>query len=162
MNCILLRRAEDAPKFNPLEDAVLDDITPSIWDGPHVGKRLAEAMRTLRILPMGGAAGYGGTWPPYSYEFEDLLAQQEQGELEKTQRLQNRVRLLPSYSDVTRMEAAICWPAQYVMRHSLLLLRAVKDDRDRNPRDDQGRKVHRRHRAVERHRHRGRADRFVH
>ncbi|MBB4383676.1 hypothetical protein GGD61_008382 [Bradyrhizobium sp. SBR1B] len=32
-----------------------------------------------------------------------MLAQQEQGELEKTQRMQNWARLLPSYSDVTRI-----------------------------------------------------------
>jgi hypothetical protein len=35
------------------------------------------------------------------------LAQQEQGELEATQREQNRVRLQPSLRDVTRAEAAL-------------------------------------------------------
>ena len=122
MNEVLLIRRDDPLKFNPLEVAVLEDIAPPIWHGPHVGKRLAEAMRTLRGLPMGGVGGYGGSWPPYAYEFEDMLAQAEQGELEKTQRLQNRVRLLPSYADVTRMEAAICWPAQYLARTSWLLV----------------------------------------
>jgi hypothetical protein len=100
MGEMLLRR-DDPLKFNPLEDMVMDDIAPSVWSGPHVGKRLAEAMRTLRMLPMGGIAGYVATWPPYSCEWQDLLAQNEKGELEKTMRSQNRVRLLPSYSDVT-------------------------------------------------------------
>jgi hypothetical protein len=118
---VLLR---DPLKFNPLEDAVMDDIPPNLWNGPHVGKRLAEAMRTLRLIPMPAVAGYGAAWPAYSYEFEDLLAQQEQGELEKTQRMQNRTRVLPSYSDVTRMEAAIIWPARY-LRGLDHLLRAV-------------------------------------
>jgi hypothetical protein len=114
----------DPLKFNPLEDAAMDDIAPSVWSGPHVGKRLAEAMRTLRLLPMPTIAGYSTAWPAYRYEFEDLLAQEQQGELEKTMRTQNRVRLLPSYSDVTRMEAAIYWPARYLAR-SGWLLRAV-------------------------------------
>jgi hypothetical protein len=123
MGEMLLRR-DDPLKFNPLEDMVMDDIAPSVWSGPHVGKRLAEAMRTLRMLPMGGIAGYVATWPPYSYEWQDLLAQNEKGELEKTMRSQNRVRLLPSYSDVTRMEAAIYWPAKFLVQQDWLL-RAV-------------------------------------
>jgi hypothetical protein len=117
-------RRDDPLKFNPLEDAVMEDIAPSVWSGPHVGKRLAEAKRTLRLIPMRAVAGYGAPWPAYSYEFEDLLAQQAQGELEKTMRMQNRTRLLPSFSDVTRMEAAICWPARYLLGQ-MHLLRAV-------------------------------------
>jgi hypothetical protein len=123
MDCSLIRR-DDPLKFNPLEDAVIDDIAPPLWSGPHVGKRLSEAMRTLRMLPMRTVAGYCAAWPAYSYEFEDLLAQQEQGELEKTQRMQNRARLLPSYSDVTRMEAAIYWPARFLAQQEELM-RAV-------------------------------------
>ncbi|MCP3478004.1 hypothetical protein NLM33_49010 (plasmid) [Bradyrhizobium sp. CCGUVB1N3] len=53
---LLIRR--EAMKFNPLEDMVMDDEAPSIWDGPHVGKRLSEAMQTLRLLPMPGVCGY--------------------------------------------------------------------------------------------------------
>ncbi|WLA75063.1 hypothetical protein QIH77_07650 [Bradyrhizobium diazoefficiens] len=124
MSETLAIRRDDPLKFNPLEDVVMDDIPPSVWCGPHVGKRLSEAMRTLRLLPMRTVAGYGAPWPAYSYEFEDLLAQQAQGELEKTMRVQNRTRLLPSFSDVTRMEAAICWPARYLIGQ-MHLLRAV-------------------------------------
>src|SRR6516165_8085278 len=70
----------------------LIDETPPRWDGPHVGRRLMEAMRTLRMLPMPGVTGYRPAWPAYAYEFEDLLAQHEQGELERTQQQQNRTR----------------------------------------------------------------------
>jgi hypothetical protein len=111
----------DPMQFNPLEDLTMDDVPPPVWNGPHVGKRLAEALRTLRALPLPGYGGLGPLWPPYSYEFEDLLAQHEQGELEKTQKMQNRVRIVPSYVEVTRMEAAICWPAQYVRRPELVV-----------------------------------------
>jgi hypothetical protein len=99
------------------------DETPSTWSGPHVGRRLTEAMRTLALLPMGGGSS-SCQWPPYAYEWEDLLAQEAQGELERTQKLQNRVRLLPSSHEVQRMEAAICWPAEYLAR-LFHLLRAV-------------------------------------
>src|ERR1700748_2545550 len=97
-----------------LADELLDE-TPSTWNGPHVGRRLSEAMRTLAMLPMGGG-GSASAWPPYVYEWDDLLAQQAQGELERTQQLQNRIRLLPSSREVQRMEAAICWPAEYLAR----------------------------------------------
>lgn len=112
-------------KFNPLEDWAMDDIAPSTWDGPHVGRRLMEAMRILRMLPADVMRGYSAAWPAYGYEFEDLLAQQEQGELERTQRIQNRTRILPSYQDVTRMEQAICWPAQFLRENAEYLRRAV-------------------------------------
>ena len=87
------------------------------------GLRLCEAMRTLALLPMGGGSG-SAIWPPYVYEWDDLLAQQAQGELERTQALQNRIRLLPSSRELQRMEAAICWPAEYLAK-LFELLRAV-------------------------------------
>ena len=108
--------------ISALAEELLDE-TPSRWTGPHVGRRLSEAMRTLSMLPMGGSGGTS-TWPPYCYEWDDLLAQQAQGELERTQALQNRIRLLPSSREVQRMEAAICWPAEYLCP-LVHLLRAV-------------------------------------
>jgi hypothetical protein len=42
----------------------------------------------------------------------------------RTQQLQNRIRLLPSSREVQRMEAAICWPAEFLARLTHLL-RAV-------------------------------------
>jgi hypothetical protein len=105
-----------------LELELLDDA-PTTWTGPHVGRRLTEGMRTLAQLPMGSVGGYAA-WPAYSYEWDDLLAQQAQGELERTQQLQNRIRLLPSLRAVTEMELAICWPAEYLGRLPDLL-RAV-------------------------------------
>jgi hypothetical protein len=104
------------------EEDLLDE-TPSTWSGPHVGRRLAEAMRTLAMLPMGSGSGHA-VWPPYTYEFDDLVAQKEQGELERTQQLQNRIRLLPSSREVQRMEQCIVWPAEYLAQ-LIHLLRAV-------------------------------------
>ena len=108
-------------QFDPLDDA------PSTWDGPHVGRRLCEAMRTIRLLPMPAVAGYRGNWPPYVYEFDDLVAQEKQGELERTQKLQNRTRLLPSLREITHMEIAICWPVMFLSRsmHIVIAVNAV-------------------------------------
>ena len=106
-----------AEALEPL--TILDDV-PARWSGPHAGRRLTEAMRTLSCLPMGASAGRS-LWPPYSYEWSDLLAQNEQGELERTQHQQNTIRLLPSCREMTRMEMAICWPAQFLSAHPSLL-----------------------------------------
>src|ERR1700757_1993785 len=95
---------------------VLDilDETPATWNGPHVGRRLMEGIQTLRLLPTPGAIGFGSPWPAYIYEFEDLLAQEQQGELERTQKLQNRTRLMPSIREIGGCEAAIVWPACFL------------------------------------------------
>ena len=102
-------RCEPTPvPFDPLDDA------PAVWSGLHVGRRLTEAMRTLRMLPLGLSSGYGSTWPRYCYEWDDLVAQEQQGELERTQKLQNRTRLLPGLTEIGRMEIAICWPVEFL------------------------------------------------
>ena len=107
---------------------VLDilDETPATWNGPHVGRRLMEGMQTLRLLPTPGAIGFGSPWPAYIYEFEDLLAQEQQGELERTQKLQNRTRLMPSIREIGGCEAAIVEIASAV--NSVALAHAL--DRD--------------------------------
>ena len=103
-------------EYGAFQGRLLDlDPLPARWSGEHVSLRLCEAMRTLRLMPMGtGAPGYAPCWPAYRYEFQDLLAQQEQGELERTMQTQNRTRLMPSWRDITHMELAIRWPAQFL------------------------------------------------
>ena len=97
----------------PQEDAT----APSRWDGGHVGLRLCEAFRTLRSIPLAnGARGFQPCWPAYCYSWEDLLAQAEQGELEKTMAERNRIRVTPPGKDVTRMEIALRWPAQHLRK----------------------------------------------
>ena len=89
--------------------------------GPHVGRRLTEAMRTLSCLPMGEAVPSRSLWPPYSYEWSDLLAQNEQGELERTQHQQNTIRLLPSCARDDPDGNGDLWPAQFLSAHPSLL-----------------------------------------
>jgi hypothetical protein len=76
------------------------------------------------MVAIPGVGGYRPGWPSYVYEFEDLVAQKEQGQLERTQQLQNRTRLLPSLVEVSRMEIVIVWPAQFLAR-SLSIVVAV-------------------------------------
>jgi hypothetical protein len=111
---LLIKR--DDLKFNPLEDVVMEDIAPPTWNGPHAGKRIAEAFATLIQLPTTGLRSASGYWPAYSYEWEDLLAQQEQAEEEKTRERhqQNRSRVSPDIQQVSRMERALYWPVRYL------------------------------------------------
>lgn len=118
---IFLRAVEDVPPFDPLDQ---QDMLPSVWSGAYVGLQLVEAMQTLRLLP-NGARSSSSAWPPYLYEFDDLVEQQKQGELERTQKVKNRTRLLPSLNEITRMEAVICWPMNYLMFGSPQLVEAV-------------------------------------
>jgi hypothetical protein len=108
---ILLKH--DPAFLSPLD--LLAPELPKIWDGGHVGLRLSEGFATLRLLPMNGAPhGLPSAWPAYRYEFDDLLAQAETAELERTQRLQNRAKVLPSANEVTHAITATYWPIQYL------------------------------------------------
>jgi len=96
-------------KFNALEDGPMpDDRPPSVWHGPHVGRRIADAFVTLGAMPA-SRNRKSGLWPAYPYEFEDLLAQQE-----AEQRSPGPRRISPTIEQITRMEAALCWPAHYL------------------------------------------------
>ncbi|WP_407174421.1 hypothetical protein [Bradyrhizobium sp. STM 3562] len=87
---------------------------PSTWNGPHVALRITKGFTTLRLLPRRDRLGVRSAWPPHMYEYFDLVAQAEQGELERTMRQQNRVRIQPSANEIACMEAALGWPAQYL------------------------------------------------
>jgi hypothetical protein len=107
--------------WHPLDGVPAPDYVPPVWDGPHVGKRLVEALRILRRMPMNrGPRMFGNAWPGYMHEWEDLLAQQTRRE--EIERAQNRTRVLPSSIEITAMEAAIVWPARYLAVYPQLVL----------------------------------------
>jgi hypothetical protein len=113
-------------KFNPLEDAVMAEVLPARWSGSHVSVRIADAFSTLARLPSSSLRAAMGFWPAYQYTWEDLLAQrqQEAEELEREQRIANRVRVRPGLVEVSQMERALYWPAEYLAKEPLLV-RAV-------------------------------------
>ena len=109
---LLIKRDLTIEPFDPLD--VVDELPP-VWNGPHVGLRLVEGFETLRALPLGDHAGSAASaWPAYTYEWEDLLAQHKQGELERTMAAQNRTRLSPSMRDITRAIEACYWPTRFL------------------------------------------------
>ena len=110
--------------WHPLDHRPPPEYIPPIWIGPHVGYRLIEGLRVLmRMPPVRGPQAFGNSWPTHGYDWADLLAQQEADEEEKRQNqsAQNRVWILPSSIEISRMEAAIGWPAHYLLELSQLL-----------------------------------------
>jgi hypothetical protein len=114
---VIIRRDKNIETINfdllDLFEAPLPSL-PSVWSGPHVALRLTEGFTTLRLLPMRDKTGARSAWPAYLHEFEDLLAQQEQGELERTMQQQNRTRVSPSVQEIARMEQVTYWPTRYL------------------------------------------------
>lgn len=107
----------DEKMWSPLDGVPAPEYVPEHWTGPHVGLRLIEAFKTLADLPsMGGGGGTRGFWPEYWPEWADLLAQQQADDAMKEDeaRARNRSRSRPSAQAISRMEAAIRWPGQYI------------------------------------------------
>jgi hypothetical protein len=111
--------------WNPLDGVPPPEYIPDEWNGPHVGVRLVDAWRTLAKIPMPRflPRGFGRMWPAYRIEWMDLLAMLGAGELEAMQREVNRVRILPSAAEISKMEKAIGWPLDYLdlPRHVLIV-----------------------------------------
>lgn len=88
---------------------------PERWSFLVVMERMEEAFRTLSRLPMATRPrGYINSMPFYLYDRGDLNAQLETRELERLARQRNRVRILPSPAEISRMEEALRWPAAYL------------------------------------------------
>jgi len=112
----IIRSDELRPAF-PLPDTNEREVVPDRWNGPHVGLRVMEAFRTLSCIPASkGPKMFGEAWPAYSYEWGDLMAQQEQDADEQRhhQKAQNQSKEMPSVEAVTRMERCLYWPAHYL------------------------------------------------
>ncbi|UYO50311.1 hypothetical protein KQX64_06975 [Rhodopseudomonas palustris] len=102
-----------AQKWNPLEDGPMEEIVPSHWIGSHAGKRLADAYRTLAIVPMKSIGAGSSFWPDY--------ARDEMPKLEDGEQPRKVQRATPA--EISRMEEAIGWAARY-----------LRDDADDAPR----------------------------
>jgi hypothetical protein len=118
---ILIRRSVNADAIN----FDLAEELPALWTGRHVARRITEGFVTLEQLPQGDRLSTRTAWPAYRYEWEDLLAQQEQGELERTTQMQNRTHVSPSIRDITRADEVCYWPMKYLAAKHLHLCVAV-------------------------------------
>jgi hypothetical protein len=104
--------------------SLLDFGEPSLLSKPHVGKRLAEAMRTLRHLPMNGhPKAFGNSWPEYEIEWTDELAQAGADAIQRAQdeAARNRTKVIPTSIEIAHMESAISWPGRYLSERPQLL-----------------------------------------
>lgn len=84
---------------------------PSKWTDTYVLDRMIEAARVCRALPMRNlfpdeGAGF---WPRYPYEWKDLLAQEENVDLDPLP-----ARYRPSAEEISKMNEAIAWPLRYL------------------------------------------------
>ena len=71
--------------LTPLSDLNLldEDHPPPKWCSDWVSRRWVEGLKTLRLIPLKGSPrGFGNAWPTYAYEWQDLIAQQQQGQLQ--------------------------------------------------------------------------------
>jgi hypothetical protein len=115
--------------WHPLAGTSAPEYVPTRWDGPHVGKRLIESYRVLAKLPMANGPRFSsGFWPEWTREWTDELAQLEAdtAQLEAEARAANRVRILPSASEISRMERAIGWPGRYLAKTRPILAVTVQ------------------------------------
>jgi hypothetical protein len=110
---VIIRRTKGIEPIGFSDLFAEEEASPTAWNAAHVGLRLVEAFTTVLKMP-GGRTGYRSLWPAYMYEFDDLVAQAEQGELEITQRTQNKVRIAPSTPEITTMEKALAWPMKFL------------------------------------------------
>jgi hypothetical protein len=106
----------------PLTFDLCIEPSPSSWNGPHVGLRLACAFTTLRAMPERGdymAMSLQTMWPPdvHSFEIEDGA---EQDHDEHAVEEENRTCVLLSPSEITNANKALAWPLKYLRDHPLL------------------------------------------
>ena len=114
--------------WHPLDRGVPEEYVPDFWDGPHVGKRLVEALRTLAAMPhSNGPRQFGGVWPEISHMFDGdqnaWLTPDPRTGLVPDRPPLAMMKARPSCEQVTRMEHAIGWPGRYV--HDRFLLTVV-------------------------------------
>lgn len=110
---MLIKNSGEAFTLDLLEEQT--DVPPPTWSGAHVGLRITEGFVTFRTMQVKDYSTEARTaWPSYMYEFDDLVEQQKQGELERTQQQQNRTRVSPSVREIARAIEVCYWPMKYL------------------------------------------------
>jgi hypothetical protein len=115
--CILLT------DWHPLDHTPAPEYIPPNWDGPHVGKRLIEALHTLHKLPSSpGPQQYGSTWPNFARDWADRVQYEDDPTWKAEQSAErNRIKPRPTSIEIMRMEQVIGWPGRYLFHFSQLL-----------------------------------------
>ena len=102
---------DDVAIVHPFRQELEAKYVPDNWTDAHVMARMIEAAKVCRAMPMQNIspAEGAGFWPRYPYEWEDLLAQEENVDLDP---LPERYR--PSAEEISKMNEAIGWPLKYL------------------------------------------------
>jgi len=111
----MLQNSLTTLRINPFDDGVpFIEVLPDHWIGPHVGLRLTDAFATLRRLPMPERT-MRTCWPLYS---NDAIAEANEeiqlGEHQSANDRRNQTHIQPTASEISRMDCALAWPAQYL------------------------------------------------
>jgi hypothetical protein len=114
-----MAHAELIRDWHPLDRGSPPDYIPPAWDGPHVGKRLVEALRTLATMPYtNGPREFGGAWPDISHMFDGdqlaWLSEDPRTGLKPDRPPLQMMKLRPTSEAITRMETGLGWPGLYL------------------------------------------------
>ena len=121
----LLIPADD--RWNPLEHVTAAEYVPPTWIGAHAGVRLVEAFKTLAQVPVNrGPASKSGWWPHAPMEWIDIKAKEHEylndhDQAREAARQWARTRHRCTPEEVSRMEAALSWPARYLNQRPLVM-----------------------------------------
>jgi hypothetical protein len=120
--------------WHPLSILPAPNYVPAQWDGPHVGRRLSEAFRTLSLMPIGTRPpAFHSAWPGCAQEEIDYFAARVDGDAAAIEADRNRVKLVPTEIEIQHMEAAIVWPAHYLMGRAMLMVVGQGKHRPKKP-----------------------------
>ena len=120
-------------KWNPLESiGAAPEYFPPTWDGPHTSLRLIQAFKTLSAIPVANGPRFKSSWwPHHPMERIDIKAKEHEylndlDQAREAARQCARTRHRASREEVSRMEAALSWPARY-LNHRPLVMRVVQN-----------------------------------
>ena len=97
------------------------DEIPETWDAGHVLVCMVKSYRTLAHIPDARNArprGFCNGWPQYSYDFADLVKQEDASDEDKehARKNANRVPYRPSRADITHMDTMFTTLYEYSAR----------------------------------------------
>lgn len=103
---------DDIAIVHPFKLELESEYVPEFWTDTYVAERLIAAIKVVRALPARNLfpSEGAGFWPRYPYEWEDLLAQNENVDLDP-----KPARYRSSADEISKANEAIGWPLKYLI-----------------------------------------------
>lgn len=112
-----LAMLDEADAYAKSRGEFAEVLQPLAWSPRHVETRLVEAFEILfKIGSTPGPKAFGSNWPGILREFSELVDAQAFAEHQK---VKNQIRLRPTVEQISRMDEALRWPAQYLTSFEL-------------------------------------------